>query len=57
MEEDLFIRSDPPSLKDFIDIIKDNEVLEDKEMSKQLLFMMNYFITMKNADNQNPRIP
>ena len=46
---DLFLGNDEPTLKDFIDFITNNEVLEDKELSKELLFLMNYFVTMKNA--------
>ena len=44
---------DKPNLKDFIDVIKENGVLEDSEMSKQLLFLMSYFIKAKTTEDQN----
>jgi 23S rRNA maturation mini-RNase III len=49
---DMLLQNDKPTLKDFMDVIKENEVLEDSEMSKQLLFLMNYFITMKKTENK-----
>ena len=41
-----------PTLKDFIDVVKQNNVLEDTKLSKQLLFLMNCFITMKKNETK-----
>ena len=40
-----------PKIKDFIDVIKDSNILLDKDLSLQLLFLMNYFIKMKMNTN------
>jgi len=50
------LQNDTPTLQDFTDIICENEVLEDSEMSKQLLFLMNYFIKMKRGE-KTPKLP
>jgi len=50
------LQNDTPTLQDFMDIICDNEVLEDNEMSKQLLFLMNYFIKAKRGE-KTPKLP
>eukprot|EP00092_Neocalanus_flemingeri_P055246 GFUD01065206.1.p2 GENE.GFUD01065206.1~~GFUD01065206.1.p2 ORF type:complete len:107 (+),score=34.41 GFUD01065206.1:3-323(+) len=49
---------DAVDLKDFIDVITENNVVEDKELSTQLIFLMNSFIQMKKNQTQNlfPRI-
>ena len=38
---------DQPTMKDFTDVIEDSNILHDKDLSLQLLFLMNYFIKMK----------
>ena len=50
------LQSDIPTLQDFLDVIHDNDVLQDSEMSKQLLFLMNYFIKMKRGES-TPKLP
>ena len=51
--KDVVIQKDKPTLKDFINLINTNGVLEDSKMSKQLLFLMTYFIKIKTTENQN----
>ena len=51
----VILPSDTPTLGDFIDVIKENKVLEDNEMSKQLFFLMNYFIRVKTKTRENPK--
>ena len=44
---------DDPSLQDFIDVIEDSDVLQDKDLSLQLLFIMQYFLKMRmNTNNE-----
>ena len=44
---------DDPSLQDFIDVIEDSDVLQDKDLSLQLLFLMQYFLKMRmNTNNE-----
>ena len=50
---DVLLHKDKPDLKDFINVIKENGVLDDSEMSKQLLFLMTYFIKAKTTKDQN----
>ena len=38
---------DQPTMQYFIDVIGESNILEDKELSLQLLFLINYFIQMK----------
>eukprot|EP00090_Calanus_glacialis_P046644 TRINITY_DN9258_c0_g1_i1.p1 TRINITY_DN9258_c0_g1~~TRINITY_DN9258_c0_g1_i1.p1 ORF type:complete len:222 (+),score=46.38 TRINITY_DN9258_c0_g1_i1:40-705(+) len=52
----VILASDTPTLGDFIDVIKENKVLEDNEMSKQLFFLMNYFIRVKTKTRENPEM-
>ena len=44
---------DQPTMKDFIDIIEDSNILQDKDLSLQLWFLLNYFIKTKmNRNNE-----
>ena len=44
---------DDPSLQDFIDVIEDSDVLQDRDLSLQLLFIMQYFLKMRmNTNNE-----
>ena len=41
------------SLQDFVDVIEDSDVLQDKDLSLQLLFLIQYFLKMRmNTDNE-----
>ena len=42
---------DMPKMQDFIDVIEESEILNDKDLSVELLFLMNYFIKMRNNTN------
>ena len=39
--------ADKPTMQDFIDVIEDSKILHNRDLSLQLLFLMNYFIKMK----------
>ena len=44
---------DEPSLQDFIDVIEDSDILQDKDLSLQLLFLIEYFLKMRmNTNNE-----
>ena len=42
---------DHPIMQDFIDAIEESEILLDKDLSTQLLFLINYFIKMRTNSN------
>ena len=41
------VNGDKPQLKDFTDILVDSGILKDKDLSSQLLVLMQYFVQMK----------
>ena len=44
---------DEPNLQDFIDVIEDSNILQDKDLSVQLLFLIEYFLKMRmNTNNE-----
>ena len=49
--QDFDLEIDQPKMQDFIDVIENSDILEDKDLSAELLFLMNYFITMKKNKN------
>ena len=42
---------DQPIMQDFIDVIDHSQILHNKDLSLQLLFLMNYFIKTKMQNN------
>ena len=40
-----------PTMQDFIDVIEDGNILQNKELSVQLLFLINYFVNMNCKTN------
>ena len=47
-----------PSIEDFISILEDSQVLEDKSLSLQLLLLVHVFIRMKvDKDSENNVLP
>jgi len=51
-EEEVFDDSKHPIMQDFIDVLEQSEILQDKDLSAQLLFLINYFIQMKMNSSQ-----
>jgi len=51
-EEEVSENSKHPIMQDFIDVIEQSEILQDKDLSAQLLFLINYFIQMKINSSQ-----
>ena len=44
---------DEANLQDFIDVIEDSDILQDKDLSLQLLFLIEYFLKMRmNTNNE-----
>ena len=43
-------RDPQPSLQDFTELLEGSGVLEDKELSQQLLFLINFFINKKRKN-------
>ena len=40
-----------PTMQDFIEIIEDSDILQNNELSEQLLFLINCFVNMNCKTN------
>ena len=50
-DEETALNSNHPTIQDLIDVIEDGNILQNKELSAQLLFLINCFVKMNCKTN------